>query len=97
MHIIIELPYSARLHSTYWGDSYGRLSYYVALPFIRGTDGYLIAGDAMECQSPTQAIARADRCARDNAGGVAFSRTGDPTLGDFDGGDFAPSRLGLMV
>jgi hypothetical protein len=60
------------------------LTYYVALPFVRSDDG-TVPGQAMECQSESQALMRASAMSRDpaNAGAVAFKRSGDPLLGDF--------------
>ncbi len=60
------------------------VTYYVALPFVRTEDGSA-AGQALECQSESQALSRAGAMARDaaNAGAVAFKRSGDPALGDF--------------
>jgi hypothetical protein len=60
------------------------LTYYVALPFVRSEDG-TAPGQAMECQSESQALSRADAMSRDpaNAGAIAFKRSGDPLLGDF--------------
>ena len=59
--------------------------YYVALPFTRLEDG-LAPGDAVECPSGPAAIRRAEALASDkaNAGAVAFSRSGDPNLGEFE-------------
>ena len=58
--------------------------YYVALPFTPIEDG-LAPGQAVECASGAAAIRRAQALASDkaNAGAVAFSRTGDPNLGEF--------------
>lgn len=58
---------------------------YVALPFTRVEDG-LAPGEAAECPSGAAAIRRAKALASDkaNAGAVAFSRSGDPNLGEFD-------------
>jgi hypothetical protein len=60
------------------------LTYYVALPFVKSDDG-TAPGQAVECQSETQALSRASAMARDpvNAGAVAFKRSGDPQLGEF--------------
>jgi hypothetical protein len=59
--------------------------YYVALPFT-ATEGGLAPGQAVECPSGAAAIRRARALASDNAnaGAVAFSRSGDPNLGDFE-------------
>ncbi len=60
------------------------VTYYVALPFVRTEDGSA-AGQALECQSESQALSRAGAMSRDaaNAGAIAFKRSGDPALGDF--------------
>lgn len=60
----------------------GNVTYYVAMGFEL-VDGELIAMDPAECQSSTQAISRARLLAASKAGAVAFSRTGDPELGEF--------------
>lgn len=60
----------------------GNVTYYVAMGFEL-IDGELIAMDPAECQSSTQAISRARSLAASKAGAVAFSRTGDPNLGEF--------------
>ncbi|MGA8610131.1 MAG: hypothetical protein WB760_00150 [Xanthobacteraceae bacterium] len=59
--------------------------YYVAMPFAPADDG-LAPGQAVECQSEADAIRRAQAMSRDeaNAGAVAFSRRGDPNLGEFE-------------
>lgn len=61
------------------------VTYYVALPFVRTADGELMTGEARECASAGVAIAAARGMAlrSDAAGAVAFSRTGDPALGEF--------------
>ena len=59
--------------------------YYVALPFV-DVDGGLAPGQARECAHGGEAIRRAEAMSRDpfNAGAVAFSRKGDPNIGEFD-------------
>ena len=59
--------------------------YYVALPFV-DADGGLAPGQARECAHGGEAIRRAEAMSRDpiNAGAVAFSRKGDPNIGEFD-------------
>jgi hypothetical protein len=59
--------------------------YYVALPFIL-VEGGLAPGEAVECPHGAAAIRRAHGMAfdRKNAGAVAFSRTGDLNLGEFE-------------
>jgi hypothetical protein len=60
--------------------------YYVALPFTPVEEGGLAPGQAVECPNGGVAIRRAEVMARDaaNAGAVAFSRKGDPNIGEFD-------------
>jgi len=61
------------------------ITYYVALPFMRDESGEMIAGSAEECQSATTALRRAEIMSRipGSIGAVAFSRTGDPMVGEF--------------
>ncbi|MCK1733939.1 hypothetical protein IVA79_08215 [Bradyrhizobium sp. 138] len=60
------------------------VAYYVALPFVLADDG-VAAGEAVECLSANAAIMRAEALSRKPgcAGAVAFSRTGDPSTGEF--------------
>jgi hypothetical protein len=76
------------------------LTYFVALPFDRQGGGELIAGDAQECKSAQAAIFRARRMAKGRAGAIAFSRTGNPSTGEFEAaevlsefGDVPPDHL----
>lgn len=59
--------------------------YYVALPFIHAESG-LAPGEAVECPNGGAAVRRAQAMASNeaNAGAVAFSRSGDSNLGEFD-------------
>ena len=61
------------------------VTYYVALPFLRTEDG-IAPGQAQECQSEPTAIRRAEAMSRnpENAGALAFKRSGDPDLGNFN-------------
>jgi hypothetical protein len=59
------------------------ITYHVALTFIRGEEGDLVVGDAVEASSAAAAIGRACSIASTKAGAVAFSRTGDPDLGEY--------------
>ena len=54
-----------------------------ALP--AGRYGAPVAGTAEECQSSTTALRRAEMMSRmaGSIGAVAFSRTGDPMIGEF--------------
>jgi hypothetical protein len=60
------------------------VTYYVALPFVRTDDGEIVAGEPMELSTAGAAVREAQRMAMNAAGAVAFSRTGDPALGEFD-------------
>jgi hypothetical protein len=61
------------------------VTYYVALPFQEDDSGSPVAGAAEECQSSSGALRRAEILSRapGSIGAVAFSRTGDPLLGEF--------------
>lgn len=60
------------------------VTYYVALPFVDSEDGPQ-PGPAIECQSSSEARARAEVLARKDGhvGAVAFKRSGDPATGEF--------------
>jgi len=61
------------------------VTYYVAMPFLRDETGSPVAGAAEECQSSSSALRRAEALshAAGSIGAVAFSRTGDPMIGEF--------------
>lgn len=61
------------------------VTYYVALPFTIDDDGEAVAGTGEELQSSTAAMRRAETLSRQpgHIGAVAFSRTGDPAIGEF--------------
>jgi hypothetical protein len=59
------------------------VTYFVALPFVWGEDGELVAGEAQERVTSLAAVRAAQALAATSAGAVAFSRTGDPSTGDF--------------
>jgi hypothetical protein len=61
------------------------VTYYVAMPFLQDDSGLPIAGAAEECQSSTTAMRRAEILSRaaGHIGAIAFSRTGDPMVGEF--------------
>ena len=65
----------------------GTMTYYVALAFTMSEDGgEIVASDPEEARSSDQAIRLAGSLARmeGHCGAIAFSRTGDPALGDFE-------------
>jgi hypothetical protein len=61
------------------------VTYYVALPFLQDDAGSPVAGAAEECQSSSAALRRAELLSKTAGcvGAVAFSRTGDPLIGEF--------------
>jgi hypothetical protein len=61
------------------------ITYYVAMPFLRDGSGEVVAGTAEECQSAATALRRAEILSRaaGHIGAVAFSRSGDPMMGEF--------------
>ena len=60
-------------------------TYYVALPFIETEEG-IAPADAKECHSIGAAIRHAESLSRTppNVGAIAFSRSGDPNVGQFE-------------
>jgi hypothetical protein len=62
------------------------MTYYVALAFTRSEDGEIVACEPKEARSSDQAIRMAGTMAamEGHCGAIAFSRTGDPALGDFE-------------
>jgi hypothetical protein len=64
------------------------VTYYVALAFKKTEDdnGEIVACDPKEARSADQAIRMAASLAKreGHCGAIAFSRTGDPALGDFE-------------
>ena len=59
------------------------ITYYVVVPFGRGEDGDLVPMEPLEAQNSDSARRKAQAAAAQNAGAIAFSRTGDPDSGDF--------------
>jgi hypothetical protein len=61
------------------------ITYYVAMPFMRDDNGAPVAGTAEECQSSATALRRAEAMSRvpGYVGAIAFSRSGDPLIGEF--------------
>jgi hypothetical protein len=47
-------------------------------------DGELVGGEPIDCANAGRAVREAERLSRLNAGAVAFSRSGDPNLGEFN-------------
>jgi hypothetical protein len=61
----------------------GVVTYYVAMAFRRDEEGELVALEPVEARSSSAAVSRARSLAATEAGAVAFSRTGDPDIGEF--------------
>ena len=59
------------------------ITYYVALPFDRNEEGVLVPGEAVESPSHNGALSRARGLALKHTGALAFSRIGDPNIGEF--------------
>ena len=60
------------------------VTYYVALPFVLSEDG-AAPGEAVECSNSNAAVMRAEALSHKPGyvGALAFSKTGDPAIGDF--------------
>ena len=71
------------------------VTYYVALPFLQDDTGAPVEGAAEECQSSSFAQRRAEVLSKapGSIGAIAFSRTGDPMIGEF--GDVPDDLSGL--
>jgi hypothetical protein len=61
-----------------------RITCFAVLPFSRTEEGDFLAEAAIEVRSADQARAIALRMAGAERGAVAFSKTGDPQLGEWD-------------
>jgi hypothetical protein len=59
------------------------VTYHVVVPFDRNEEGDLTAGTAEKAPSALAAERGARSLAHIHAGAVAFSRTGNPTIGEF--------------
>lgn len=60
------------------------VTYHVVLLFIRDDTGELIAEEGQEGPSEHSAMSRARAMIGRKAGAIAFRRTGDPQIGDFE-------------
>ncbi|WP_413993349.1 hypothetical protein ACMDCR_15410 [Labrys okinawensis] len=63
------------------------VTYFVVVPFERNEDGEFVMGKALEVRSADSARFKVRLLADSGKGGVAFSRTGDLDLGDFQEGE----------
>ena len=61
-----------------------RITYFTVLPFSRDANGDFLAEAAIDVRSAVGARATASRMAVADRGAVAFSKTGDPQLGEWD-------------
>ncbi|MCL2714291.1 MAG: hypothetical protein FWD68_06835 [Alphaproteobacteria bacterium] len=60
-----------------------KVTYFVIQPFETAEDGRLMAMPAVQAATARAALRRAEALAV-AGGALAFSRSGDPSLGDFD-------------
>jgi len=62
------------------------VNYYVVLAFKRSEDGDVVAMEPREARSRDQAVrmAKSLGTTEPHCGAIAFSRTGDPAVGDFE-------------
>lgn len=60
------------------------VTYYVAIPFVRSEEGERVPGEAVEVHGGAPAaISKAGQLSTKNVGAIAFVRTGDPAIGEF--------------
>jgi hypothetical protein len=62
----------------------GNVTYFVVLPIVRNEEGEFVAEDGQEAPNAFAAQRRAQAMVGRKVGAIAFSRTGDPALGEFD-------------
>jgi hypothetical protein len=60
------------------------MTYYGVQPFESAARGRSKVLAPVVAQSASEAVRRAERLAAEKGGAIAFSRTGDPTFGEFD-------------
>lgn len=60
------------------------VTYFVVLPFVRDVDGALVAEEGKEAVNAQSAMMRARAMLANKAAAIAFSRSGDPSMGDFE-------------
>lgn len=61
-----------------------RITYFAVLPFSRTQDGDFLAEAAIEVRNADQARSTARQMAGTDRGAVAFSKTGNPQIGEWD-------------
>ena len=64
----------------------GTVTYFVALAFMRSDEGIIVASEPKEARSADQAARTAglSATADGHCGALAFSRKGDPAIGEFE-------------
>ena len=60
------------------------LTYFAVIPFARDANGDFLAEAAIEVRSADEARSAASRMEGQGKGAIAFARTGDPQLGEWD-------------
>lgn len=60
------------------------ITYYGIQPFESTPRGGSKVLPPIVAQSSSEAVRKAERLAQERGGAIAFSRTGDPTFGEFD-------------
>lgn len=71
------------------------VTYYVVVPFDKDEEGNYFAMEPLEARSADAARYMVQSLATAGKGGVAFSRTGDPALGEFSDGLVLAARGNL--
>ncbi len=62
----------------------GNVTYFVVLPIVRNEEGDLVAEEGREAPSAFAAKWQAQALVGKKPGAIAFSRTGDPAVGEFE-------------
>lgn len=62
----------------------GNVTYFVVLPIVRNEVGDLVAEEGQEAPTAAAAQRRAQGLIGKKAGAIAFSRSGDPAVGEFE-------------
>lgn len=57
---------------------------FVVQPFRKDEDGMLVAGEPQQAQSEDQARRRAQKIAPEFDGVIAFARSGDQSIGEYE-------------
>lgn len=62
----------------------GNVTYFVVLPLVRNEEGDLVAEEGQEAPTAAAAQRRAQAIIGTKSGAIAFSRSGDPAVGEFE-------------